>query len=69
LVKVKIVVPIGCCGVSKAAIFRSSYREESFALQRGLALQYWRSLFNVARASGHQFLPGLDVPEQEEGLV
>jgi hypothetical protein len=28
-----------------------------------------RSLFNVARASGRQFMPGLDVPVQEEGLV
>jgi hypothetical protein len=55
--------------ISKAAFVRSAYREVSCALQRGLGLQYGRSLFNIARASGHQFLPGLDVPVQEEGLV
>jgi hypothetical protein len=41
----------------------------SCALQRGLGLMYGRSLFNVARASVRQFMPGLDVPVQEEGLV
>jgi hypothetical protein len=40
----------------------------SCALQRGLGLMYGRS-FNVARASGRQFMPGLDVPVQGEGLV
>jgi hypothetical protein len=30
---------------------------------------YGRSLFNVACASGRQFMPGLNVPVQEEGLV
>jgi hypothetical protein len=55
--------------VSKAAFVRSAYREVSCALQRGLGLQYGRSLFNLARASGKQFMPGLDAPVQEEGLV
>jgi hypothetical protein len=55
--------------VSKAAFVRSAYREVSCALQRGLGLQYGRSLFNLARASGRQFMPGLDAPVQEEGLV
>jgi hypothetical protein len=55
--------------VSQAAFVRSAYREVSCALQRGLGLMYGRSLFNVARASGRQFMPGLDVPVQEEGLV
>ena len=55
--------------ISKAAFVRSAYREVSCALQRGLGLMYGRSLFNIARASGRQFLPGLDTPVQEEGLV
>ena len=56
-------------GISKARFVRSAYREVSCALQRGLGLQYSRALFNIARASGRQFLPGLDVPVQEEALV
>mgnify|MGYP001787467346 CR=1 FL=1 len=55
--------------ISRAAFVRSAYREVSCALQRGLGLMYGRSLFNIARASGRQFMPGLDVPVQEEGLV
>jgi hypothetical protein len=55
--------------VSEAAFVRSAYREVSCALQRGLGLQYGRSLFNLARASGKHFMPGLDAPVQEEGLV
>jgi len=55
--------------ISKAAFVRSAYREVSCALQRGLGLQYSRALFNIARASGRRFLPGLDVPVQVEGLV
>jgi hypothetical protein len=26
-------------------------------------------IFNIVRASGGQFMPGLDVPVQEEGMV
>jgi hypothetical protein len=55
--------------ISKAAFVRSAYREVSCALQRGLGLMYGRSLFNIARASGRQFMPGLDVPVQDEGLL
>jgi hypothetical protein len=55
--------------VSQVAFVRSAYREVSCALQRGLGLMYGRSLFNVARVSGRQFMSGLDVPVQEEGLV
>ena len=55
--------------VSKAAFIKSAYREVSCALQQGLALMYGRSLYNVARATGRQFMPGLDTPVQEEGLV
>ena len=55
--------------ISKAAFIRSAYREVSCALQRGLGLMYGRSLFNIARASGRQFMPGLDVPVQEEGVL
>ncbi len=55
--------------ISQAAFVRSAYREVSCALQRGLGQMYGRSLFNIARASGRQFMPGLDVPVQEEGLV
>ena len=55
--------------ISKAAFVRSAYREVSCALQRGLGLQYGRALFNIARTSGRQFMPGLDTPVQEEGLV
>ena len=55
--------------ISKAAFVKSAFREVSCALQRGLGLQYGRALFNVARASGRQFMPGLDTPVQEEGLV
>ena len=55
--------------ISQAAFVRSAYREVSCALQRGLGRMYGRSLFNIARASGRQFMPGLDVPVQEEGLV
>lgn len=55
--------------ISKAAFVRSAYREVSCALQRGLGLQYGRALFNVARATGRQFMPGLDTPVQDEGLV
>ena len=55
--------------ISKAAFVRSAYREVSCALQRGLGLMYGRSLFNIARASGRQFMPGLDVPVQEEALL
>ena len=56
-------------GISRAAFVRSAYREVSCALQRGLGLMYGRALFNVARASGRQFMPGLDTPVQEEALV
>lgn len=56
-------------GISRAAFLRSAYREVSCALQRGLGLMYGRALFNVARASGRQFMPGLDTPVQEEALV
>ena len=55
--------------ISKTAFVRSAYREVSCALQRGNGMMYARSLFNVARASGRQFMPGLDTPVQEEGLV
>ena len=55
--------------ISTAAFVKSAFREVSCALQRGLGLQYGRALFNVARASGRQFMPGLDTPVQEEGLV
>ena len=55
--------------ISKAAFVQSAYREVSCALQRGLGLQYGRALFNIARTSGRQFMPGLDTPVQEEGLV
>jgi hypothetical protein len=40
-----------------------------FFTERRLGLQYGLSLFNLARASGRQFVPGLDAPVQEEGLV
>ena len=55
--------------VSQSAFVRSAYREISCALVRGNGLMYGRSLFNVARASGRSFLPGCDVPVQDEGLV
>lgn len=55
--------------ISKAAFVRSAYREVSCALQRGLGMQYARSLFNIARASGRQFMPGCDVPVQEEAML
>jgi hypothetical protein len=54
---------------SQAAFVRSAYREVSWALQRGLGLMHGRLLFNIARASGRQFIPGFDVPVQEEGVV
>ena len=43
----------------KGGVRQSAFREVSCALQRGLGLQYGRALFNVARASGRQFMPGL----------
>ena len=55
--------------ISQSAFVRSAYREVSVALQRGLGLMYGRALFNVARSSGRQLMPGSDVPLQEEGLV
>ena len=55
--------------ISKAAFVRSAYREISCALQRGNGLMYDRSLFHIARASGRQFMPGCDVPVQEEALL
>ena len=55
--------------MSQSAFVRSAYREISCALVRGNGLMYGRSLFNVARASGRSFLPGCDVPVQDEGLV
>ena len=55
--------------VSQSAFVRSAYREISCDLVRGNGLMYGRSLFNVARASGRSFLPGCDVPVQDEGLV
>ena len=55
--------------ISKAAFVRSAYREISCALQVGNGLMYGRSVFTIARASGRQFLPGCDVPVQDEGLV
>ena len=55
--------------ISTAAFVKSAFREVSCALQRGLGLQYGHALFNVAQASGRQFMPGLDTPVQVEGLV
>ena len=55
--------------ISQSAFVRSAYREISCALVRGNGLMYGRSLFNAARASGRSFLPGCDVPVQDEGLV
>ena len=51
--------------VSKAAFVSTAHRELSCALQRGNGLMYTRSLFNIARAGGRQFLPGCEVPMQE----
>ena len=55
--------------IPKTAFVRRAYREVSCALQRGNGMMYARSLFNVARALDRQFMPGLDTPVQEEGLV
>ncbi len=55
--------------ISKAAFVRSAYREISCALQKGNGMMYDRSLFQIARASGRQFMPGCDVPVQEEALL
>lgn len=55
--------------ISKAAFVRSAYREISCALQVGNGLMYGKGLFNIARASGRQFMPGCDIPVQEEALL
>lgn len=55
--------------VGRSAFVRSAYREISVALVRGNGLMYGRSLFTVARASGRSFLPGMDVPVQDECRV
>jgi hypothetical protein len=52
--------------LSKAALVRSRV---SCVLQRGLGWMYGRSLSNTARVSGRQFMPGLDVPVQDESLL
>ena len=55
--------------ISKAAFVKSAYREVSCALQRGIGMMYARSTVNIARASGRHFMPGCDVPVQEEALL
>jgi hypothetical protein len=55
--------------VGRTAFARSAYQEISMALVRGNGLMYGRSLFTVAHASGRSFLPGMDVPVQDECRV
>jgi hypothetical protein len=55
--------------ISKSAFVKSAYREVSCALQRGIGMMYARSTVNLARASGRHFMPGCDVPVQEEALL
>ena len=62
-------VAAGRGNISKSAFVKSAYREVSCALQRGIGLMYARSTLNIARASGRQFMPGCDVPVQEEALL
>ena len=62
-------VAAGRGNISKSAFVRSAYKEVSCALQRGIGLMYARSTFNVARASGRQFMPGCAVPVQEEAYL
>ena len=54
--------------MSKADFVASALREISCALQQGNALLYARSLFEVARAGGRQFMPGCEVPVAAMGL-
>jgi hypothetical protein len=55
--------------ISRSAFVKSAYREVSCALQRGIGMMYARSTVNLARASGRHFMPGCDVPVQEEALL
>ena len=55
--------------VSKAAFVANALREVSCALQQGNARMYARSLFEIARAGGRQFMPGCEVPVAEMGLL
>jgi hypothetical protein len=59
----------GRANISKSAFVKSAYREVSCALQRGIGLMYARSNMNIARASGRHFMPGCDVPVQDEALL
>ena len=62
-------IAAGRGNISKSAFVKSAYKEVSCALQRGIGLMYARSNQNIARASGRQFMPGCDVPVQEEALL
>ena len=55
--------------VSKATFVANALRELSCSLQQGNARMYARSLFEVARAGGRQFMPGCEVPVAAMGLV
>ena len=62
-------VAAGRGNISNSAFVKSAYKEVSCTLQRGIGLMYTRSNQNIALASGRQFMPGCDVPVQEEALL
>ena len=55
--------------VSKSVFVMNAYKDLSCTLQRGNGLMYSRSLFNIARAEGRQFLLGSDVPLQDAAAM
>ena len=55
--------------VSKSVFVMNAYKDLSCTLQRGNGLMYSRSLFNIARAEGRQFLLGSDVPLQDAAAL
>jgi hypothetical protein len=62
-------VAAACVTISRTRFVRRAYQDVGCALQARLGLLYRKSLFNIARASERQFMPGHDVPVQEAGLI
>ena len=55
--------------VSKNAFIRSAYREISSALQMGNSAMYTKCSERLLRARGRHFMPGADVPLQDEAVL
>ena len=57
-------IAAGRGNISKSAFVRSADKGE-----RGIGILYARSTFNIARASGRQFMPGCAVPVQKKAYL